>query len=101
MLDFDEYCRAVSEAYWQEENEFKLGIHPTQVKERIEKCLYEMGYQYEDITFLDWNIEGPRVIVSTNGSFFGVFDYEKNEFESTPSSRLEEATKDFELNYRD
>lgn len=27
----DEYVRAINEAYWEEINEFKLGIHPTQL----------------------------------------------------------------------
>lgn len=88
--EFSDYCREVSAAYWAEEDEMKAGIHPTQIKERIEKSLYELGYQYEDISFLDWNVEGPRVRVSTDGSFFGVFNYELNEFESTPESRLTE-----------
>lgn len=97
----DEYIKEVNAAYWAEEEEIKLGIHPSQVKERIEKALYNIGYHYEEISFLDWNYEGSRVGVSTDGSFFGIFNYETNEFESSPETRLEEATKDFELYNRD
>lgn len=86
---FEDYCRETSQAYWAEEEELKAGIHSTQVRERIEKALGKLGHTYEEVSFLDWNIDGPRVIVHTNGSYFGVFDYEDNEFESTPSSRLE------------
>ena len=102
MFDND-CCKEISAAYWAEEEEMKLGIHPSQVKERIVKELYELGTDYtdNDITFLDWDISGSRVRVFIHDSFFGIFDYEENKFQSTPESRLEEVTKDFELNRRD
>lgn len=78
----DEYIKEINAAYWAEEEEMKAGIHPSQVRERIEKALYDMGHQYEEISFLDWNVEGPRVKVSTNGKFFGIFNYETNKFET-------------------
>lgn len=79
--EFSDYCHEVSANYWAEEEEMKAGIHPTQVKERIEHVLGEMGYLYEDISYLDWSPEGPRVKVDTNGSYFGIFNYSTNEFE--------------------
>ena len=41
MFDND-CCKEISAAYWAEEEEMKLGIHPSQVKERIVKELYEL-----------------------------------------------------------
>ena len=79
MFD-DSYIKEINAAYWAEEDEMKAGIHPSQVKERIEKILYEIGHEYREITFLDWNIEGPNVKVFIDGSLFGVFNYEENKF---------------------
>ena len=105
MFDFDEnYMREAAEAYFAEEAEMKAGIHPTQVKERMMKELNNLGYDFDDtdIGYLNWEIDGPRVEVFTDeGDRFGIFNYEDKIFESTPESRLEEATKDFELNRRD
>lgn len=80
--EFDDYVHEVTAAYFAEEAEMKLGIHPTQVKERIENALHKMGHPYKEITFLDWDIEGPNVKVSIDGKYFGVFNYEKNDFTS-------------------
>lgn len=93
--------RMLSEMYWAEEAEYKMGIHPTQVKERILEVLRQNEINFHEITFLDWKPEGPRVRVSTDGYVYGVFNYETNEFEDTPESRLQEMTKDFEINRRD
>lgn len=105
MFDFDEnYSREIAAAYFAEETEMKAGIHPTQVKERMMKELNNLGYNYDDtdIGYLNWRVDGPRVEVFTdNGDRFGIFNYEDNIFESTPESRLQEATKDFELNAMD
>lgn len=80
--EFSDYCAEVSAAYWAEEAEYAAGIHPEQVKERIEKELCKLGYHYEEISFLDWaSVDGPKVKVSTNGSYFGIFNYETNKFE--------------------
>lgn len=76
-----EEARALSDMYWAEEMEYNIGIHPTQVKERIERCLEESNLQYNEITFLDWQPEGPRVHVSIDGNKFGIFNYETNRFE--------------------
>lgn len=78
---FSSYCREASEAYWAEEAEYEAGVHPTQVKERIDKEMKNLGFDSNDISFLDWDIEGPKVKVSTNGSYFGIFNYETNKFE--------------------
>ena len=79
MFD-DSYIQEINAAYWAEEDEMKAGTHPSQVKERIEKSLHEIGHEYREITFLDWNIEGSNVKVFIDGSLFGVFNYEENKF---------------------
>lgn len=89
----DDYMETVSRAYWAEQDEMKLGIHPSQVKERIEKNLLDSGIEDFEITFLDWRYQGTRVGVSINNSFYGIFDYEENVFQSTPSERLQETLK--------
>lgn len=77
----DEEIKEINANYWEEENELKMGIHPIQIKERIEKCLSEQDVAYIKITFLDWNVDGPRVRVSLDGTVYGVFNYETNHFE--------------------
>lgn len=79
MFEIDN--QELSAMYWAEEEEMKLGNHPSQVKERIESNLNTHRIEYDKITFLDWNIEGPRVIVSLDNSIYGVFNYEINQFE--------------------
>lgn len=78
-MDID--SREYAEAYLAEEAEYEAGIHPMQVRERIEKALYDKMIFHKDITFLDWNIDGPRVKVDLDHKYFGVFNYETNEFE--------------------
>lgn len=39
----DEYVREVSTAYWEEEEEMKMGIHPLQILERVQHTLKESG----------------------------------------------------------
>lgn len=75
----DEYIREVSTAYWEEEEEMKMGIHPLQILERVQHTLKESGCGGE-ITFMDYSISGSRVIVSVNNSVYGIFDYEDNVF---------------------
>lgn len=75
----DEYIREVSTAYWEEEEEMKMGIHPLQILERVQHTLKESGCGGE-ITFMDYSISGSRVIVSVNNSVYGVFDYVDNVF---------------------
>lgn len=85
----DEYCDEVSRNYWAEEYEMKMGIHPTQIKERIESWMSKNNASGE-ITFLDWGYYGHRVGVQIDKKFFGIFDYDKNIFESTPDDRFTE-----------
>lgn len=81
MFDFnDNYIEELNNAYWIEEEEMKAGVHPTQVKERIERCLVESEVQYKEITYLDWNVTGTRVKVSLDNVVYGVFDYTENVF---------------------
>lgn len=93
----DDTIKALNAAYWAEEDELKMGIHTSQVKERIEEVLHESDYSYKEITFLDWKFQGPRVGVSIDDKFYGVFDYEENRFESTPQTRLQEFLEAQEL----
>ena len=76
----DEYCKEVSILCLIEEEETKIGIHPTQIKERIESWMYKNNI-HGDITFLDWDYNGHRVGVQINNRFFGIFDYDENIFE--------------------
>ncbi len=80
-MDYEIDIEAINNAYWAEEEEMKLGIHPSQVKERIEHCLEEMGQQYTEITYLNWNVNGSRVKVSLDNKFYGIFNYIENVFE--------------------
>ncbi len=78
--EFSDYCREVSAAYWAEEAEFKAGIHPSQVRERIEKWLNDHNEKGK-ITFLAWdNLPLDHVKVSVDNKFYGLFDYKLNKF---------------------
>lgn len=81
----DDYCRTVSEAYWAEEEEYRLGIHPEQIKERIKKELGKGSYK---ITSLDWKYGISRVGVYIDNEFYGVFNYKENKFYNTPNDRF-------------
>ena len=79
----DNYCRAASDAYWAEEIEYRLGTHPEQIKEKIEKELVQtIGDNFGIVTALVWQYGGMRVGVLVNGEFYGIFNYEENKFES-------------------
>lgn len=86
MLDnySDEYINEEGAAYWAEEDEMKLGIHPSQIKESIESWLNSNDVKYEKITFLDWSCGEQKVGVYVDGEFFGVFNYQCNVFETVP-----------------
>ena len=82
MFEIDnDYIREANAAYWAEEDEMKVGIHPTQVLERITERLVFENVDFCEITFLDWNIEGTRVKVSLDGKEYGIFNYDTNRFE--------------------
>lgn len=93
----DDYCREVSLAYWAEEEEFKAGTHPTQVRERIEDVLRKSDIHNPNITFLDWVPDECRVRVFIDEYYYGTFDYEENVFESTPGSRLQDTLEIIDL----
>ena len=85
---FDEnYIKAINAAYWEEDEELKLGTHPTQVMERIEKSLSDIDKSYINIK-LDWNYQGDRCGVILDNEFYGRFNYTENLFEGDPESRL-------------
>lgn len=82
-----DYCREASAAYFAEEEEMKLGIHPTQVIEKIKDWFYKNGNGTVVITKLDdWTGSTVKVYIrytgSSDGKFFGVFNYINNEFDS-------------------
>ena len=82
MFNFDDhdYIEAINNAYWAEEEEMKLGIHPSQVRERIKNALSEKGVIYNEITFLDWITGDSKVKVSLDNKVYGTFDYIENCF---------------------
>lgn len=93
----DDYIKEVNANYWAEEEEIKVGVHPSQIIERVQKVLNESGVK-KKITFMDYNgFSGARVGVSVDGNFYGVFDYVENVFESTPESRLTEVLEVTEM----
>ena len=85
----DDDCREISEAYWIEEDEMKMGIHPLQIKERVLSVLKRNNITFSEYMQNFWP-SGPRVEIILDGNFYGIFDYESDEFESTPDSRLAE-----------
>ena len=85
----DDYIRELNVAYWTEEDEIKLGIHPTQIREKVELNLKNNNIKFNNYE-QRFSLQGPRVEVILDGNFYGIFDYESNEFESTPDSRLAE-----------
>lgn len=89
MFEIDsEYINEVNANYWAEVEAMKAGIHPLQIKDRVMHVLIDSGNNGK-ITFMDYNsLNGPRVGVSVDGNFYGVFNYIKNEFESTSESKL-------------
>lgn len=93
----DEYIKEVNANYWAEEEEMKVGVHPSQIIERVQKALEKSGVK-KKITFMDYNgFSGTRVGVSVDGNFYGVFDYIDNVFKSTPESRLTETLEVAEM----
>ena len=93
----DNYIKEINANYWEEENEMKAGVHPSQIIERVEKELIKSGNKGK-ITFMDYNgFSGTRVGVSVNNSVYGVFEYIENKFESTPESRLIETLETIEM----
>lgn len=88
QFDIDEdYCREASAAYFAEEEEMKLGIHPTQIKDRIKDWFYKNDDGNVDITRLDeWTDSTVKVYIRRtgmlDGKIFGIFNYINNEFDS-------------------
>ena len=81
----DEYCREVSNAYFEEEKEMRLVIHPSQILDRVKEELCKRNIKGE-VTFTDYvNYTGHKVGVLLNGEFFGVYNYAEDVFESMRS----------------
>ena len=85
----DDYIREINTAYWTEEDETKMGIHPTQIREKVELNLKNNNVKFNKYE-QRFNLQGPRIEVILDGDFYGIFDYELNEFESAEDSRLAE-----------
>lgn len=77
----DDYMREVSSHYWEEVDEMRLGIHPSQILERVQNALKKLGVKGE-ITFMDYSPIGPKVNVFVNNKLYDVFDYSVNLFEN-------------------
>ena len=88
QFDIDEeYSREAAAAYFAEEEEMKLGIHPTQIKDRIKDWFYKNDDGNVDITRLDeWTDSTVKVYIRRtgmlDGKIFGIFNYINNEFDS-------------------
>ena len=88
QFDIDEdYCRESAAAYFAEEEEMKLGIHPTQIKDRIKDWFHKNDDGNVDITKLDeWTDSTVKVYIRRagmlDGKIFGIFNYINNEFDS-------------------
>ena len=83
----DNYCKEAADAYFAEEEEMKLGIHPTQIKDRIKDWFYKNDDGNVDITRLDeWTDSTVKVYIRRtgmlDGKIFGIFNYINNEFDS-------------------
>ena len=83
----DDYCKEAAAAYFAEEEEMKLGIHPTQIKDRIKDWFYKNDDGNVDITRLDeWTDSTVKVYIRRtgmlDGKIFGIFNYINNEFDS-------------------
>ena len=83
----DDYCKEAADAYFAEEEEMKLGIHPTQIKDRIKDWFYKNDDGNVDITRLDeWTDSTVKVYIRRtgmlDGKIFGIFNYINNEFDS-------------------
>lgn len=80
----DDYIKEVNAAYWAEEDEMRMGIHPTQIRAKIEAYLIQNKIvkdtdSMRDI-FLNW-VGNNRVEVSIDGDLIGTFDYKENTME--------------------
>ena len=88
QFDIDEeYSREAAAAYFAEEEEMKLGIHPTQIKNHIKDWFYKNDDGNVDITRLDeWTDSTVKVYIRRtgmlDGKIFGIFNYINNEFDS-------------------
>ena len=83
----DNYCKEAADAYFAEEEEMKLGIHPTQIKDRIKDWFCKNDDGNVDITRLDeWTDSTVKVYIRRtgmlDGKIFGIFNYINNEFDS-------------------
>ena len=88
QFDIDaDYCREASAAYFAEEEEMKLGIHPTQIHEKIRKYFDENDLLAYPFTY---ELKGDHLAYveiftriddeTYEWTYYGVFDYIKCEF---------------------
>lgn len=87
MFD-DGYIQEVSRNYWAEEDEMKLGIHPSQVSAKVVKALKDKGIKVNETPYLDWHYGSGFVGVRLDSGFVGVFDYRKCSFVDKGTSNV-------------
>lgn len=80
ILAADELTAAAdNEAYFEEEEEFANGMHPTQIRQRAESIL---GFELPDKTYCQY--KGNNIVIYWSSikkeQLLAVFDYIKNEF---------------------
>lgn len=75
----DEYLRDVSQYYWVEEDEMKLGIHPSQILERVQSSLNKLNVTYKEITYMDYR-QSALVDIYLDNKLYKTYDYTKNTF---------------------
>lgn len=75
----DEYLRDASQYYWVEEDEMKLGIHPSQILKRVQNSLNKLNIAYKEITYMDYR-QSTLVDIYLDNKLYKTYDYTKNTF---------------------
>ena len=97
----DEYIKEVNKNYWTEEDEMRCGVHPLQIMAKVQIALNDSGIKGK-ITSMDYiSFSGERVGVYVNGNFYGVFNYDKDEFESITENKHVEFELRVKLNQKE
>lgn len=83
----DDYCKEAADAYFAEEEEMKLGIHPTQIHEKIRKYFDENDLLAYPFTY---ELKGDHLAYveiftriddeTYDWEYYGLFDHNKCEF---------------------
>lgn len=57
-----------------------IGIHPSQIIERVQESLHKSNVYYKEITFMDYHEQSSKVDVYLDNKFYKTYDYTKNIF---------------------